>query len=214
MFLRIQQALDTDPSTTFFLKGYREGADLILFNTCSVREKAQEKVFSDLGRVKHLKARGVKIGVGGCVASQEGAAIIERAPYVDVVFGPQTLHRLPALIGADAQRVAVVRPASLADRAQPLVAALATTYDVVELPLPDGEAAKTAAVAATCWEALGAAGFTRSDVVVTFGGGATTDVGGFVAATWLRGVRVVHVPTGEVVYRKAAFERIDTSEEP
>ena len=73
-------------------------ADLILFNTCSVREKAQEKVFSDLGRVKHLKARGVQIGVGGCVASQEGAAIIERAPYVDVVFGPQTLHRLPQLL--------------------------------------------------------------------------------------------------------------------
>ena len=65
-----------------------EEADLVLFNTCSVREKAQEKVFSDLGRVKHLKAKGVLIGVGGCVASQEGAAIIERAPYVDVVFGP------------------------------------------------------------------------------------------------------------------------------
>ena len=75
-----------------------EQADLILFNTCSVREKAQEKVFSDLGRVKHLKAKGVMIGVGGCVASQEGAAIIERAPYVDVVFGPQTLHRLPQLL--------------------------------------------------------------------------------------------------------------------
>ena len=75
-------------------------ADLILFNTCSVREKAQEKVFSDLGRVKHLKARGVKIGVGGCVASQEGAAIRDRAPYVDVVFGPQTLHRLPEMIDA------------------------------------------------------------------------------------------------------------------
>ena len=75
-----------------------EEADLILFNTCSVREKAQEKVFSDLGRVKHLKAKGVKIAVGGCVASQEGAAIIERAPYVDVVFGPQTLHRLPELL--------------------------------------------------------------------------------------------------------------------
>jgi tRNA-2-methylthio-N6-dimethylallyladenosine synthase len=73
-------------------------ADLILFNTCSVREKAQEKVFSDLGRVKHLKAKGVQIGVGGCVASQEGAAIIARAPYVDVVFGPQTLHRLPELL--------------------------------------------------------------------------------------------------------------------
>ena len=75
-----------------------EEADLILFNTCSVREKAQEKVFSDLGRVKHLKKKGVLIGVGGCVASQEGAAIIERAPYVDVVFGPQTLHRLPDLL--------------------------------------------------------------------------------------------------------------------
>src|SRR6476646_7243507 len=75
-----------------------EEADLILFNTCSVREKAQEKVFSDLGRVKHLKEKGVLIGVGGCVASQEGAAIIERAPYVDVVFGPQTLHRLPELL--------------------------------------------------------------------------------------------------------------------
>ena len=77
-----------------------EEADLILFNTCSVREKAQEKVFSDLGRIKHLKARGVQIGVGGCVASQEGAAIIARAPYVDVVFGPQTLHRLPELLAA------------------------------------------------------------------------------------------------------------------
>jgi len=75
-----------------------EQADLVLFNTCSVREKAQEKVFSDLGRVKHLKKKGVLIGVGGCVASQEGAAIIERAPYVDLVFGPQTLHRLPQMI--------------------------------------------------------------------------------------------------------------------
>ena len=81
-----------------------EQADLILFNTCSVREKAQEKVFSDLGRVKHLKQRGVKIAVGGCVASQEGAAIIERAPYVDVVFGPQTLHRLPDLLDQREQR--------------------------------------------------------------------------------------------------------------
>ena len=77
-----------------------EQADLVLFNTCSVREKAQEKVFSDLGRVKHLAKKGVLIGVGGCVASQEGAAIIERAPYVDLVFGPQTLHRLPQMIDA------------------------------------------------------------------------------------------------------------------
>jgi len=82
-----------------------EEADLILFNTCSVREKAQEKVFSDLGRVKHLKKKGVLIGVGGCVASQEGEEIIKRAPYVDVVFGPQTLHRLPELL-AERQRKA------------------------------------------------------------------------------------------------------------
>jgi tRNA-2-methylthio-N6-dimethylallyladenosine synthase len=77
-----------------------EEADIILFNTCSVREKAQEKVFSDLGRARQLKERkpGLIIGVGGCVASQEGAAIVARAPYVDVVFGPQTLHRLPDLI--------------------------------------------------------------------------------------------------------------------
>jgi len=77
-----------------------EEADVILFNTCSVREKAQEKVFSDLGRVRLLKEANpnLVIGVGGCVASQEGAAIVKRAPYVDVVFGPQTLHRLPELI--------------------------------------------------------------------------------------------------------------------
>ncbi|MYZ52096.1 tRNA (N6-isopentenyl adenosine(37)-C2)-methylthiotransferase MiaB [Malikia spinosa] len=81
-----------------------EQADLILFNTCSVREKAQEKVFSDLGRVKHLKEKGVLIGVGGCVASQEGDEIIKRAPYVDIVFGPQTLHRLPELLNARAQK--------------------------------------------------------------------------------------------------------------
>jgi len=84
-------------------------ADLILFNTCSVREKAQEKVFHDLGRVKHLKEKNpnLLIGVGGCVASQEGKEIVRRAPYVDVVFGPQTLHRLPELL---AERQATGRP--------------------------------------------------------------------------------------------------------
>ena len=82
------------------LTGNPEEADIILFNTCSVREKAQEKVFSDLGRVQHLKQANPNliIGVGGCVASQEGDAIVQRARYVDVVFGPQTLHRLPELI--------------------------------------------------------------------------------------------------------------------
>src|SRR5262249_31964659 len=75
-------------------------ADVILINTCSIREKAQEKVFSQLGRWRELKAANPRlvIGVGGCVASQEGDAIIKRAPYVDLVFGPQTLHRLPQMI--------------------------------------------------------------------------------------------------------------------
>ncbi|MRR50694.1 MAG: tRNA (N6-isopentenyl adenosine(37)-C2)-methylthiotransferase MiaB [Rhodocyclaceae bacterium] len=79
-----------------------DDADIILFNTCSVREKAQEKVFHELGRVKNLKKShpGLLIGVGGCVASQEGDAIVGRAPYVDLVFGPQTLHRLPQLVAA------------------------------------------------------------------------------------------------------------------
>lgn len=79
-----------------------EDADIILFNTCSVREKAQEKVFTDLGMVRSLKEAkpGLIIGVGGCVASQEGETIVKRAPYVDIVFGPQTLHRIPDLINA------------------------------------------------------------------------------------------------------------------
>jgi tRNA-2-methylthio-N6-dimethylallyladenosine synthase len=79
-----------------------EDADVILFNTCSVREKAAERVYHDLGRVRALKAArpGLIIGIGGCVASQEGEAIVRRAPFVDVVFGPQTLHRLPQLIAA------------------------------------------------------------------------------------------------------------------
>src|SRR5690606_5797430 len=84
-----------------------EEADVVLVNTCSIREKAQEKVFSQLGRWRLLKeerlrseGREVIIGVGGCVASQEGEAIIRRAPFVDLVFGPQTLHRLPELIRA------------------------------------------------------------------------------------------------------------------
>ena len=77
-----------------------EEADMVLLNTCSIREKAQDKVFSDLGRLRDLKVNkpDLLIGVGGCVASQEGRQIISRAPFVDLVFGPQTLHRLPALL--------------------------------------------------------------------------------------------------------------------
>src|SRR5688572_22545819 len=77
-----------------------EEADVLLLNTCSIREKAQEKVFSELGRWRELKEKNPNliIGVGGCVASQEGEAILKRAPYVDIIFGPQTLHRLGDLL--------------------------------------------------------------------------------------------------------------------
>ncbi len=87
-----------------------ENADLLLVNTCSIREKAQEKVFSELGRWRKLKDLNpnIKIGVGGCVASQEGAGILKRAPFVDVVFGPQTLHRLPELLDSTENKKPVV----------------------------------------------------------------------------------------------------------
>ena len=116
------------------------------------------------------------------------------SPY-DVVVGHDLTGRLPAILGESVERVAVLYAGSLGALADPVVDALVEHYDVLALGLPDGERAKAAPVAADCWEALGEAGFTRSDAVVTLGGGATTDLGGFVAATWLRGVRVVHVPT-------------------
>ena len=97
---KMADVLDADQ--TYETTDKPEDADLILLNTCSIREKAQDKVFSDLGRLRALKAAnpGLRIGVAGCVASQEGAAIVTRAPYVDLVFGPQTLHRLPELLAA------------------------------------------------------------------------------------------------------------------
>ncbi|WP_134741648.1 3-dehydroquinate synthase [Nocardioides sp. 503] len=116
------------------------------------------------------------------------------SPY-DVVVGEDLAGRLPAILGEDVQRVALLFAGALGEQAEPVLEALREHYDVLALGLPDGERAKTSSVANDCWEALGEAGFTRSDAVVTFGGGATTDLGGFVAATWLRGVRVVHVPT-------------------
>jgi 3-dehydroquinate synthase len=108
------------------------------------------------------------------------------APY-DVEVGHGVLDRLPAMLGDGVRRVALVHA--------PGFAVDLPDVEVLDLEVPEGEAAKTAAVVADCWERLGEAGFTRSDAVVTVGGGATTDLGGFVAATWLRGVRVVHVPT-------------------
>lgn len=116
------------------------------------------------------------------------------SPY-DVVVGRKLADRLPGILGDKVQRVAFLHAAELAELAEPVLEVLRPSYDVLALGLPSGEATKAAEVAFECWEALGEAGFTRSDAVVTFGGGATTDLGGFVAATWLRGVRVVHVPT-------------------
>ncbi|MEP9385396.1 3-dehydroquinate synthase [Nocardioides sp. KR10-350] len=116
------------------------------------------------------------------------------SPY-DVLIGHGLADRLPGVLGERVERVALLYAADLAEQAGPFLDALVERYDVLALGLPDGESAKTSAVANDCWEALGEKGFTRSDAVVTFGGGATTDLGGFVAATWLRGVRVVHVPT-------------------
>ena len=113
----------------------------------------------------------------------------------DVVIGHQLADRLPGILGDGVQRVAFLYAGDLGNLAEPIIDVLVERYEVLALGLPDGENAKTAAVANDCWEALGEKGFTRSDAVVTFGGGATTDLGGFVAASWLRGVRVVHVPT-------------------
>ncbi|MFE5946089.1 3-dehydroquinate synthase [Streptomyces sp. NPDC056480] len=116
-------------------------------------------------------------------------------PY-EVLVGRQLLGELPALIGNQAKRVAVIHPEALADTGEALRADLADQgYEAVAIQVPNAEEAKTAEVAAYCWKALGQTGFTRSDVIVGVGGGATTDLAGFVAATWLRGVRWIAVPT-------------------
>jgi 3-dehydroquinate synthase len=128
-------------------------------------------------------------------ASEPTVVRVATSPGYDVVVGSGLLGRLSALLGDGVRRVAVVHPDDLPAPAGRVRDLLAPAYDVLELSVPAGEDAKTADVAARCWESLGRAGFTRSDAVVAVGGGATTDLGGFVAATWLRGVRVVHVPT-------------------
>ncbi|MFC8765372.1 3-dehydroquinate synthase [Streptomyces sp. NPDC057193] len=116
-------------------------------------------------------------------------------PY-EVLVGRQLLGELPGLIGTQAKRVAVIHPEALADTGEALRADLADQgYEAVAIQVPNAEEAKTAEVAAYCWKALGQTGFTRSDIVVGVGGGATTDLAGFVAATWLRGVRWIAVPT-------------------
>ncbi|MFD6249306.1 3-dehydroquinate synthase [Streptomyces roseolus] len=116
-------------------------------------------------------------------------------PY-EVLVGRQLLGELPALIGDKARRVAVIHPEALAETGEALREDLAEQgYEAVAIQVPNAEEAKTAEVAAYCWKALGQTGFTRTDVIVGVGGGATTDLAGFVAATWLRGVRWVAVPT-------------------
>ena len=116
------------------------------------------------------------------------------APY-DVHIGRDLAGLLPGILGDKVERVALLYAGELGDQAEAVARVLQEHYDVHGYGLPSGEPAKTADILVQCWEALGEAGFTRSDAVVTFGGGATTDLGGFVAASWLRGVRVVHVPT-------------------
>ncbi len=116
-------------------------------------------------------------------------------PY-DVVIGEGLLGELPAMLGEAVRRVAVIHPRALAATGEVVRQDLADEgYEVHTIEIPDGEEAKLAPVASFCWQVLGQTGFTRSDAVVTVGGGSTTDMGGFVAATWLRGVKVVHVPT-------------------
>ncbi|MFD4986828.1 3-dehydroquinate synthase [Streptomyces sp. NPDC058374] len=116
-------------------------------------------------------------------------------PY-EVLIGHQLLGELPGLIGEQARRVAVIHPEALAETGEALRADLADQgYEAIAVQVPNAEEAKTAEVAAYCWKALGQSGFTRTDVIVGVGGGATTDLAGFVAASWLRGVRWVAVPT-------------------
>ncbi|TDE92810.1 3-dehydroquinate synthase [Occultella glacieicola] len=114
----------------------------------------------------------------------------------DVLIGRGLAGELPGLVGAGTRRVLLVHQVAVADAAEGFRSALtAAGFEVHPSPIPDAEGAKTATVAAGCWEQLGLAGFTRDDVVIGLGGGAATDLAGFVAATWLRGVRVIQVPT-------------------
>jgi 3-dehydroquinate synthase len=131
--------------------------------------------------------------------TEQGEATTLRLPGsdgYDVVVGHGVLAHLPRMLGDAVRRVAVIHPATLGERAESVRAWLDSGgVEAHAIEVPDGEAAKSAEVLAFCWAVLGRHGFTRSDAVVTLGGGATTDLGGFVAASWLRGVRVVHVPT-------------------
>ena len=136
-------------------------------------------------------------------------------PY-EVVIGHRLHDRIPALVGDGVRRAAVVHPPTMIEAAERIVHALREAgIEPVRIDIPDGETAKTSQVAARCWSVLGTAGFTRSDAIVGLGGGATTDLAGFVAATWLRGVRYVAVPTSLLAMVDAAVggkTGIDTPE--
>jgi 3-dehydroquinate synthase len=134
----------------------------------------------------HSDQAPTRIAVGGSAGSD---------PY-EVLVGHRLLDALPGLIGTDARRVAVLHPQALTETGEALREDLAGQgYEAIAVQVPNAEEAKTAEVAAYCWKALGRSGFTRTDVIVGVGGGATTDLAGFVAATWLRGVRWIAVPT-------------------
>ena len=115
-------------------------------------------------------------------------------PY-DILVGRDILSTLPALIGPNARKVLIVHPATLGARAERLRESLSADFEVLLAEIPDAETGKRVEVAAFCWQVMGQADFTRTDVVIGFGGGAVTDLAGFVAATWLRGIRLINVPT-------------------
>ena len=115
-------------------------------------------------------------------------------PY-EIVVGRDILSTLPALIGPDARKVLIVHPATLGARAERLREVLSTDFEVLLAEIPDAENGKRVEVAAFCWQVMGQSDFTRTDVVIGFGGGAVTDLAGFAAATWLRGIRLINVPT-------------------
>ncbi len=113
----------------------------------------------------------------------------------EVTVGRDILSSLPALIGPDARKVLIVHPATLGARAERLRETLSADFEVLLAEIPDAETGKRVEVAAFCWQVMGQSDFTRTDVVIGFGGGAVTDLAGFVAATWLRGIRLINVPT-------------------
>ncbi|MFF7257436.1 3-dehydroquinate synthase [Streptomyces microflavus] len=164
-------------------------------------ENTPEEVAQAIIDALELPEGAAAPGVENTGMTQQGPTRIQVAgsagsdPY-EVLVGHQLLGELPQLIGDRARRVAVLHPEALADTGEAVRQDLADQgYEAIAIQLPNAEEAKTVEVAAYCWKALGQTGFTRTDVIVGIGGGATTDVAGFVAASWLRGVRWIAIPT-------------------